>query len=86
MTIVDLVDSRLSNWPGKVELLHKGVILLNVLGGLDPDVQLCPALAVGDVVPEVLELVYPGEKCATQQEAGQLPWLAEEGHELGLAL
>ena len=86
MAVVDLVDLQFGLWVGKVELLHQRVILVNISGGLHLDIKLVSVIAVGNGIPKMLNIVHPGQQSATEQQAGQLPWLLEEGHELGLAL
>ena len=86
MTVVDVIDLCLGLRVGKVKFLTDGVVLVNILGSLDLDVQLIPINGIGDGVAEVLQLVHPWEHVPTQQQPRQLPWLPEEGHQLGLAL
>ena len=59
MPIVDHVESGLGLGVHKVEVLADGVVLVHILGGLDPHVQLVTIHEVGDGVAKVLNLVHP---------------------------
>ena len=82
MAVVDLVHLYFCLMFGKVELLHERVVLVYVPGGLDLDIKVIHILAVGD--GEALDFFNPRQQGATEYQAGQLPWLLEEGHQLGL--
>ena len=84
MAVVDLVHLYFCLMFCKVELLHERVVLVYVPGGLDLGIKVIPIIAVGDVIPEALDLVNPRQQVVTEYQAGQLPWLLEEGHQLGL--
>ena len=54
MTVVNVIDLCLGLGVGKVKFLTDGVVLVNILGSLDLDVQLIPINGIGDGVAEVL--------------------------------
>ena len=65
MAIEDAIKFNFSLRMGKVKLLANGVVFVNVLGILGPDIKLVTINLVRDEVSQVLDLVYPWKRIST---------------------
>ena len=80
MPIVNVVDGDLSVRVGKIKLLTKSFVLVNILSCFYPHVQLAPINGVGNGIAQVFQLLYPWQSVSTEYKSWQLFGFLQEGH------
>ena len=86
MTVVDGVKGELCNWVGIVEFLVQSAVLVYIPGNFLLDIKLPSINLVGDHGAQVLQVVHPWKRIATQVHVMQLSWLGQKCHAFGLTL
>ena len=86
MTIVDLIQLEPRDGVGKAELLIDGAVLVNIPILLLLHVNLTTIQFVTDHVPQVEQLVNPGQRIATKHQAWERAGFIEESQSLCFAL